>query len=64
MAAHETNNRKIVRRLLRDGWTNLGGGKHDKYAHPAHPETIIVVPRHPKVSDGVARDIAKKAGWK
>ncbi|MFZ1101830.1 MAG: type II toxin-antitoxin system HicA family toxin [Hyphomicrobiaceae bacterium] len=59
----ETNTRKIVARLLRDGWTKLPGGKHDKYEHSAKPGILIVVPRHRKQSLGVARDIAKLAGW-
>jgi predicted RNA binding protein YcfA (HicA-like mRNA interferase family) len=39
------------------------GGRHDKFDHKDHPETTLVVPRHREVSPGVARDIAKKAGW-
>jgi predicted RNA binding protein YcfA (HicA-like mRNA interferase family) len=63
MASPETNTRKIAARLLRDGWTKLPGGKHDKYEHPAKLGVLIVVPRHREISPGVARDIAKLAGW-
>jgi predicted RNA binding protein YcfA (HicA-like mRNA interferase family) len=63
MASLETNTRKIVARLLRDGWTKLPGGKHDKYVHPAKPGVLIVVPRHREQSPGVARVLAKLAGW-
>ncbi|RVB79430.1 MULTISPECIES: type II toxin-antitoxin system HicA family toxin [unclassified Mesorhizobium] len=59
----ETNKRKIVTRLLRDGWVNVGGGKHEKYEHPERPEIMIIVPRHREQSLGVARSIARLAGW-
>jgi predicted RNA binding protein YcfA (HicA-like mRNA interferase family) len=62
MAMVETSTRKIVARLERDGWTRETGGKHDKYTHPARPG-LIVVPRHKEQSHGVARSIAKLAGW-
>ena len=63
MAKVETNARKIIHRLTSDGWTNIGGGSHDRFVHVEHPETMIVVPRHREVSVGVARSIAKAAGW-
>ncbi|RUX26258.1 type II toxin-antitoxin system HicA family toxin [Mesorhizobium sp. M7A.F.Ca.US.011.01.1.1] len=50
-------------RLLRDGWESVGGGKHDKYEHPDRPEVMIIVPRHREQSPGVARSIARLAGW-
>lgn len=59
----ETNTRKIISRLERDGWVNIGGGKHDKFEHAAHPDVLIIVPRHREQSPGVARSIAKLAGW-
>ena len=46
-----------------DGWTNIGGGSHDRFAHRDRPEMMIVVPRHREASPGVARSIAKAAGW-
>jgi len=46
-----------------EGWANLGGGSHDKFKHDARPGVIIVVPRHRSLSLGVARSIAKLAGW-
>lgn len=58
----ETNTKKIVQRLKRDGWRNMGGGSHDKFEHPTRG-AIIVVPRHREQSIGVARSIAKSAGW-
>ena len=60
---NETNTRKIIARLEREGWRNMGGGRHDKFEHVARSEVLLIVPRHREVSFGVARDIAKKAGW-
>lgn len=58
----ETNTRKVVARLEREGWINKGGGSHDIYKHPTKAGRIIV-PRHRELSPGVARSIAKIAGW-
>jgi predicted RNA binding protein YcfA (HicA-like mRNA interferase family) len=58
---HETNTKKIVARLLREGWENVGGANHDKFRKPG--ERPIMVPRHQTVKPGVARSIAKSAGW-
>jgi predicted RNA binding protein YcfA (HicA-like mRNA interferase family) len=63
MPSPETNTRKIVSRLKREGWTLIHGGKHDKFEHPDKPGVLIVVPRHKEVSRGVAKDAAEKAGW-
>jgi hypothetical protein len=59
----ETNRAKIVARLARDGWASRGGGRHDVFKHPMRAGRIIV-PRHRTLSPGVARAIAKAAGWK
>jgi predicted RNA binding protein YcfA (HicA-like mRNA interferase family) len=59
MPASETHTRKIISRLEREGWVNIG----DKFKHDARPDVIIVVPRHRTLSAGVARSIAKLAGW-
>ena len=63
MAVPETNRSKIVARLTRDGWVSEGGAKHDKFAHANKPGLKIMVPRHNILSLGVARNIAKAAGW-
>ena len=57
-----TNRNKVVARLERDGWVGRHGGDHDVYKHPARPGRIVV-PRHRTLSPGVARVIAKVAGW-
>jgi predicted RNA binding protein YcfA (HicA-like mRNA interferase family) len=64
VAAIETNRAKIVRRLERDGWELARhGGEHDIYRHADKP-VIIQVPRHRTISPGVARSMAKLAGWR
>lgn len=59
----ETNTRKIVARLEQEGWCRVAGGRHDKFEHPDHPGVLMVVPRHREQSPGVARAIARLAGW-
>jgi predicted RNA binding protein YcfA (HicA-like mRNA interferase family) len=56
----ETETRRIIKRLEQEGWTNIGGGRHDCFVRNGE---IVVVPRHRQVSPGVARSIAKAAGW-
>jgi len=63
MPTFETNTRKIMAHLERDGWKLVGGAKHDKFEHPERPGVAIIVPRHREQSLGVARSIAKAAGW-
>jgi len=60
--AIETNRKRVVARLERDGWVLRGGGSHDVYIHPIKSGRIVV-PRHGTLSIGVARGIAKDAGW-
>jgi predicted RNA binding protein YcfA (HicA-like mRNA interferase family) len=62
MPTCETNTRKIIARLKREGWVKHAGGKHDVFRHP-QLRGMIVVPRHREQSPGVARSIAKSAGW-
>jgi predicted RNA binding protein YcfA (HicA-like mRNA interferase family) len=62
MVSVETNTRKIIARLLAEGWKSDLGGEHDKYRHPDKTFTIMV-PRHRTLSPGTARVIAKQAGW-
>ena len=62
MPSIETNARKIKARLEREGWIDKGGGEHDIFKHPSKPGRIAV-PRHRELSLGVARSVAKLAGW-
>ncbi len=57
----ETNRSAVVARLIAEGWQNMGGGSHDKFVKSGRPS--IIVPRHRTLSPGVARSIAKAAGW-
>ncbi len=62
--AVETNSREIVRRLKREDWILESiNGSHHKFKHPQTGE-IVIVP-HPKkdLPFGLARAIAKQAGW-
>lgn len=59
----ETSRSKIIARLESEGWVSEGGAKHDKFAHPGRSGVKIMVPRHKSLTPGVARNIAKAAGW-
>jgi predicted RNA binding protein YcfA (HicA-like mRNA interferase family) len=63
MPTIETNTRKVVARLRAEGWVYVVGGKHDKFEHAEQPDVLIIVPRHKQLSPGVARSIARLAGW-
>ena len=53
----------MQRRLEHEGWyLDRAGSSHDIYKHPSIMG-IITLPRHRVLSMGVARTIAKKAGW-
>jgi mRNA interferase HicA len=58
----ETSRTKVAARLKREGWVERHGGDHDVYKHPTRPGRIVV-PRHRELSPGVARAIARQAGW-
>jgi predicted RNA binding protein YcfA (HicA-like mRNA interferase family) len=62
MPLPETNRQKVVARLRQEGWLEEHGGEHDKFKHPERKGRIII-PRHRTLSPGVARSIAKQAGW-
>jgi hypothetical protein len=63
VATVETNTRKVVAGLRSEGWVEIGGNKHDKHEHVDRPDLLIIVPRHKQLSPGVARSIARLAGW-
>jgi mRNA interferase HicA len=59
----ETNSAKIRKRLEDEGWyLSRHGASHDIYRHDAKG-LMATIPRHKVVSPGVARQIAKLAGW-
>ena len=58
----ERDSRRIVKRLLTEGWTLRGvRGSHHKFVRGAE---VLIVP-HPKkdLPLGTARAIARAAGW-
>jgi len=61
--AQQRHVRLVLEGLKADGWTNIGGGSHDRFVNESQPEKMIAVPRHREISPGVARSIAKAAGW-
>lgn len=63
MGKIETNRKAIISRLAAEGWIGEGGAKHDKFSHPMKPGVKIMVPRHKVLTVGVARSIARAAGW-
>ena len=60
--ALETNRNKVAARLVREGWEVRHGGDHDVYKHPTRVGRIVL-PRHRTLSPGVARAVARQAGW-
>lgn len=63
MPTAETNRAKVLKRLIGEGWELARhGAGHDVYRHARKPG-VIVLPRHRTLSPGVARSIAKAAGW-
>jgi predicted RNA binding protein YcfA (HicA-like mRNA interferase family) len=61
----ETNSRKILRMLQRDGWQIVRiSGDHHILQHPEFDHTIVVP--HPKkdLPRGLVRRIYKDAGWR
>ena len=60
----ERNSRKIIARLKREGWVEVGAvGSHHKFRKPVTGQSLVVP--HPKkdLPTGTARKIAKQAGW-
>jgi predicted RNA binding protein YcfA (HicA-like mRNA interferase family) len=58
----ERNSKKIVRRLLDEGFELVSvSGSHNKF----RKGTVIVIVPHPKkdLPTGTAKAIAKQAGW-
>lgn len=56
----ETSTARIIARLRREGWEEVGGTKHTKFRKEG--AATIMVPRHRTVTEGVARSIARAAG--
>ena len=64
MVTAEANRAKILSRLVTDGWVLARhGAEHDIYTHPDR-SGVVSLPRHRTLSPGVARSVAKVAGWR
>ena len=59
----ETKTDRIRRKLEKDGWHLARDGSGHDISRPLSLKGIITLPRYKTVSLGVARSIAKKAGW-
>jgi mRNA interferase HicA len=59
----ECSFREVDARLRAEGWIPRHGADHDIYKHPEKRGRIVVT-RHRTLSIGVAREIAKLAGWR
>jgi len=58
----ETNRRRIVQRLESEGWVSRGGARHEIFEN-AKTKAHLAAPRHRELTSGVARDVARAAGW-
>lgn len=61
----ETNSRKIIKRLKKDGWKqDRVSGDHHVFQHPEKPGSITVTHPRKDLPTGLLRDIYRKAGWR
>jgi len=59
----DVDRRRIVVRLLQEGWMLIRhGSDHDIYRHPDRRH-LVAVPRHRTLTPGTARSIVRQAGW-
>lgn len=57
------DSKKIIKRLETEGWTEARTkGSHKTFKHPAF-DHVITVPHPKELKTGLARAIAKAAGW-
>ena len=59
----ETNRNRIVSRLIQEEWELVRHGAEHDIFRKAGENGVISVPRHRELSPGVARQIARTAGW-
>lgn len=62
MPSPEIDRYKVVQRLKGEDWVDEGGKNYDKYTKLGMTCPILL-PRHKTLSIGVARSVAKAAGW-
>ncbi len=54
MQGLETNVRKIIARLEKEGWMNIGVAGHYRFVNRDFPGVMIVVPRRKELTIGAA----------
>ena len=61
----ETNSRKLMRMLEKDGWMlDRVKGDHHIFNHPKLPKVISLMHPRKDLSIGLVRSIYRIAGWK
>jgi predicted RNA binding protein YcfA (HicA-like mRNA interferase family) len=61
----ETNSRKLMRMLVRDGWVlERVRGDHHTFKHPKRAELISLTHPRKDLPVGQVRSIYRLAGWK
>ncbi|MEJ0092795.1 MAG: type II toxin-antitoxin system HicA family toxin [Methylocella sp.] len=63
MLGLETNVRRIIARLEREGWINIAVAGHYRFVNGDFPGVMIVVPRRKELTIGAAQSIAEAAEW-
>ena len=56
-----TKRRDVIRLLEMNGFTNIGGRRHDVFVKK---ELRTIVPRHKEISERTFKEIKKQAGLK
>jgi predicted RNA binding protein YcfA (HicA-like mRNA interferase family) len=58
------NSKEVIKRLIEEGWINVGGkGDHIKFKHPDKRKYLVVPHPRKNVAIGTLRNIYRQAGW-
>ena len=61
---YERNSRRIIARLMRDGWVSAGTrGSHHQFRHDEKPGRVTVPHPVKELRIGTAKSIYAQAGW-
>lgn len=61
----ETDSRKLIARLKRDGWELVAvRGDHHQFKHPAKPGRVTVPHPNKNLKTGTLHSIYRQAGWR
>ena len=61
---YERNSRRIIARLLREGWELMNvSGSHHKFRHAERQGRVTVPHPNKDIAIGTVREIYKQAGW-